>query len=62
MYVRNHVSNWDWRSGTHHNRSRFVAENDIVGSHITGKEDPVVLDIVSDVSGRAATVSVDPLC
>jgi len=61
MCVRNHASNWEWRSETHHNRSRFVVENDVVGSHITRKENPVVLDIVGDVSGRAATVSVDPL-
>jgi len=60
--VRNHILNWEWRSRTHHNRSRLVVENDIVGLHITGEENPVVLDIISDVSGRFTTISVDPLC
>jgi len=53
--------NRDWLE-THHNRGRFIAENAIIRSYVPGEEDPVVLDVVSDVGGRAATIGVDPLC
>ena len=46
---------------TYHNRSRFVVENGVVRVYVSGKEDPVVLDVVCHVGGRAATVGIDPL-
>ena len=60
MYVKNRAS--IERFKTYHRGSGFVIENNIVGTDISGKEDFVVLDVVSDVSNRAATISVDPLC
>ena len=47
---------------TYHNRSRFPVINDIVCVYIPGKENLVVLDVVSDVGCRAAAIGVDPLC
>ena len=49
------------RFETYHDGSRFIAKNGIVCTHITGKENFVVFDVVSNVGGGTATISVDPL-
>ena len=50
------------RPKTHHDGSWFVAKGGIVCTYVSRKEDPVVLDVVSDAGGRTTTIGVDPLC
>jgi len=44
------------RLETHHNGSRFIVENEIVCINVSGKENLIVFDVVSDVSSRLATI------
>lgn len=49
------------RTETYHDRSPFPVINCIVRVHISGKEDFIVLEVVTKVGGRVTTICVDPL-